>query len=270
MVRRLSRIVQMVRDVVILLLSVVLVSTDIGPGKEIANLVLAAIAGVIAALTAINMALNLLRVKRKGYYYACSYIELAVGIFFLIGLFPPYGVPLVAFNVVVLITLHEKRVPVPGTEPPPPLTRNYHILEGLAAFAILAGFLLPSISSSSFSLLGAYSSIFGLGSSAALPAISVGPVAVLLVILTLFLSPVALVTCVLGYFRRRFALLAALLAIASSAGWIIALDILSPEAKVSAGLGAYAILVGGVVALVAYLMVRRRPKTSKDPAMQPL
>ena len=258
MVRRLSRVVQMIRDVVILLLSIVLVSTSIGPGKELANLVLASIAGVIIALTAINMILNVLRVKRKGYYYACSYVELATGIFFLIGLFPPYGVPLVALNVAVLITLHEKKQPVPGVGPPPPLTRNYHILEGLAAFAILAGFLLPSISSSSFSLLSAYLSIFGLGSSAALPAISVGPAAVLFVILTLFLSPVALMTCVLGYFRRRFALLTGILAIVSSAGWIIALDILSPEAHVSAGLAAYTTLVGGAVALTAYLMVRRR------------
>ena len=103
-------------------------------------------------------------------------------------------------------------------------------------------------------------SILGMGSSATLPAVSLGPVAVLFAILTLLLTPVSLLTSILGFFRKRFALLTGVLAIVSSAGWIVALDALSPEAEMSAGLGTFAVLLGGIVALAAYLMVRGRMK----------
>jgi hypothetical protein len=255
MLRRLSRVVQVVRDVVVLLFSIILVSTSIGPGKETASLLLAAVAGVLASLSAVDLVLNVARVKGKGYFYACSYVQLAVGIVML-GLFLPYGVALIVLNLAVLVSLHEKKMPVPGEGPPPPLTRSYRLSESLASVALLAGLLLPLISSSS-SLLGVYLGIMHLSPTTTLPTVSLGPAALLFAVLTLLLTPISLVTSLLGIFRRRFALLTGLLAVAGSAGWIVSLDVLSPEAHLSAGLGAYAILAGGAVALAAYLMARK-------------
>jgi len=86
--RRASRIIQSVRDVILALLSIVLISTSIGPDKEIANYILAGICGVLLALTIVNISLNVLKVKRKGYFYGNAIFQLILGVFFL-GLFAP-------------------------------------------------------------------------------------------------------------------------------------------------------------------------------------
>lgn len=74
--RRASRVIQTVRDAILALLSIVLISTDIGPGKEIANYLLAGICGVLLALTIVNISLNAFKAKKKGYFYGNAVFQL--------------------------------------------------------------------------------------------------------------------------------------------------------------------------------------------------
>lgn len=106
--RRISRVIQTVRDAILVVLSVVLISTDIGPGKEMANYFLAGICGVILALTIINIILNAFKVKRKGYFYGNSIFQLVLG-FLLTGLFAPLGIVLLGFNIAVIASLWERK-----------------------------------------------------------------------------------------------------------------------------------------------------------------
>jgi hypothetical protein len=74
--RKISRVIQTIRDAILVVLSVVLISTDIGPDKEMSNYFLAGICGVILALTVINIVLNAFKINRKGYFYGNSIFQL--------------------------------------------------------------------------------------------------------------------------------------------------------------------------------------------------
>lgn len=108
MVSKSNRIIQTVRDAVLLVLSIVLISTDIGPGREAANYLLAGVSAIILVLTIANViALNVLKVKGKGYFYVNSFLQLFLSIPML--MLPPLGVGLIIINLAILITLREKK-----------------------------------------------------------------------------------------------------------------------------------------------------------------
>jgi hypothetical protein len=241
MVRRASRIVQTIRDAILLILSLVLVSTDIGPGKEIANLVLAGISAVIFVLTVANIILNVLKVNRKGYFLGNSIFQLLVG-FFLLGLFPSLGIILVGFNLAVLVTLREKKTHEERMEHPPrPITRKFRAMVGAGVLVMFVGISVSWLAPTSFPLIGVYLHTVDLSSVANLVS---NTMATIFGFLALVISPISLTSGLLGLFKRRFALVSGILAIIVGTGWIISMITI-------AGPGAYIFVVGGAVVLAA-------------------
>jgi hypothetical protein len=242
MVRRASRIVQTVRDAILLVLSLVLVSTDIGPGKELSNLLLAGISATIFILTVVNIILNALKVKRKGYFLGNSIVQLLIGFFPLLGLFPPLGIILIVFNLAVLFTLREKKTVEKGMKfPPRPITRKFRSLVGAGLLVMFAGISVSWLATTNFPLIGFYLRTADLSSVAKLVS---NTFAQIFGFLALVISPISLVAGLIGLFKRRFAFVSGILAITVGTGWIVSTATL-------AGIGPYVFICGGAIVLAA-------------------
>ena len=250
MERKSSRIIQTLRDAVVLLLSLVFMSTSYGKWvTEPAHLVLFSIAAVLFALTVVNLILNVFKVKRKGYFYTNSIFQLIIGLL-LLGLVQIAGILLVSFNIAILVSLREKRsLEEQLKHPPVPITRNYRIAGGAGLPIILLSMFLPSLTTSdaSASIISIYAGIL---SRSNLPGLSIAPVAVIFALLGLILPPVSLICGALGLIKRLFSLMSGIFAILAGVSLMIVLT-------ASTGPGAFGFILGGVMVLVGYSLFRR-------------
>ena len=250
--RRISRILQVVRDVAVLVFSVVTVGSTLPKFyEEPVFLVVDSLGGLLLLLSVVDLILVAKNVKRKGFFYANSVIQLPViGLF--AGLFlGAFGLLFVALNIAILATLAEKKTAEElAKHPPVPITRNYRVVVGVGLLVILVSMFLPFITSGteSPSLMAGYSGIIA---RTGLPAITLNPLQVVGALLALFLTPAALVSGVVGVFRRRLSLVSGVCALVAGVGAVVGLGAI-------AGLGTHGIAVGGVVVLVGFFGVRPR------------
>ena len=246
-VRRISRVIQTVRDAILVVLSVVLISTDIGPEKEMSNYLLAGICGVILALTVVNICLNAFKVKRKGYFYGNSIFQLLVG-FLLLGLLPPLGIILLLFNFAVIASLIEKKtLEEQMKHPPKPITKKHRIVVGAGVLVMLSGIFLSWLSNTNFPIIGVYFGTVNL--SVVSNTVSASAVTVIFGLLALVGSPISIIIGALGLLRRRFAWISGILALVIGVGWIITLTTMT-------GIGPLVFLVGGVLVLSARFIAK--------------
>jgi MFS family permease len=226
---------------------VVLISTDIGPDKEMSNYFLAGICGVILALTVINIILNAFKVKRKGFFYGNSIFQLVLS-FLLLGLFPPLGIILLLFNLAVIASLYEKKsLEEQMRHPPKPITSKHRILVGVGVLVMLLSIFLSWLSNINFPLIGFY---FGkVNLSVVSDTVSASAVTVIFGLLALVGSPITIIIGALGLLRRRFAWISGTLALVIGVGWIIALTTLT-------GIGPVVFVVGGLLILSARFIAK--------------
>ena len=247
MVRKASRIIQTIRDVVLLVLCSVLISTSIGPGKEFANLIFAGICAVILTLIALNIISNVLKVQRKGYFRYNAIFQLLLGIFLSLGLFPPLGIVLVIFNAAVLVTLWEKKTAEERRgHPPKPITRKYRAFIGVGALIMFSAILLSWFNTINFPLIGVY---FGSTSLTEASNQISGPIAMMFGFLALVGAPISLIFGLLGLFKRMFAWTSGILAVVIGIGWVISMT-------TTVGLGAFVFTLGGVLMLATPIVTR--------------
>jgi hypothetical protein len=241
-VRRTSRVIQTVRDAIVALLSIVLISTDIGPGKEMANYLLAGICGVLLALTVVNISLNAFKAKRKGYFYGNAIFQLIVGFFFL-ALFAPLGVVLLLFNLAVVASLWEKKTPEELLKhPPKPVTARHRVLIGAGVLVMLSSFFFSWLSTVEFPLIGFYLGTVDLLSASNM--VSSSTAITIFGLLTIVGAPISLIIGALGVVRRRFAWISGTFALIVGIGWI-----LTVTTKV--GPGPFIFVIGAIVVLSA-------------------
>ena len=252
--RRASRVIQTVRDAILALLSIVLISTDIGPGKEMANYILAGICGVLLALTIVNISLNAFKVKRKGYFYVNAIFQLILGFFFL-ALFAPLGVVLLLFNLAVVASLWEKKTPEELLKhPPKPVTIRHRVLIGAGVLVMFSSFFFSWLSNIEFPLIGFYLGTVDLSLVSDLVASST--VTTLFGLLTIVGAPISLIIGALGLIRRRFAWISGALALIVGIGWIVALTM-------KAGLGPFIFVFGAIIVLSA-IFIPNKLKSAKS------
>lgn len=252
--RRASRIIQTVRDAVVALLSIVLISTDIGPDKEMANYLLAGLCGVLLALTIVNITLNAFKVKRKGYFYGNTIFQLLLGFFFL-ALFAPLGVILLLFNLVVIASLREKKTPEEQLKhPPKPLTKWHRVLIGAGVLVMFSSFLFSWLSNIEFPLIGFYLGRVDL--SLVSDFVASSTVITIFGLLTIVGAPISLIIGALGLLRRRFAWISGALGLIVGIGWIVAMTM-------KAGLGPFIFVFGAIIVLSA-LFIPNKLKSAKS------
>ena len=245
--RKVSKVIQTVRDAILVVLSAVLISTDIGPDKEMSNYFLAGICGVILALTIINISLNALKVKKKGFFYGNSIFQLALS-FLLLGLFPPLGIILLLFNLAVIASLYEKKtLEEQMKHPPKPITTKHLVLVGAGVLVMLLSIFLSWLSNTNFPLIGVYLGTVNL--SVVSVTVSASAVTVVFGILALAGSPITIIIGALGLLRRRFAWISGTLGLVIGVGWIISLTTLT-------GIGPVVFLVGGILVLSARFIAK--------------
>jgi hypothetical protein len=251
--RRASRVIQTVRDIVVALLSVVLISTDIGPGKEAANYLLAGICAVLLALTIVNISLNAFKVKKKGYFYGNAIFQLILGFFFL-ALFAPFGVILLLFNLAVVASLWEKKTPEELLKhPPKPVTKKHRMLIGAGTLIMFSSLFFSWLSTVDFTLVGFYLGKVDLSSASNL--VSSSTVTTILGVLTLVGAPISIIIGAFGLIRRRFAWISGAFALILGIGWIIILT-----SKV--GLGPF-IFTSGAIIVLSSLFLRKGQNSAK-------
>ncbi|MBS7632191.1 hypothetical protein KEJ15_01005 [Candidatus Bathyarchaeota archaeon] len=246
-VRRASRIVQTIRDAILVVLSIVFISTSTGPGKESANLIFAGICGVVLTFTIIDIILNALRVQGKGYFRGNAIFQLLLGIFLTIGLYPPLGIVLVAFNAAVLVALYEKKTPEELLKhPPKPITRRYRVFVGAGVLIMFVGILFSWFNNINFPLIGVYLRTVDLTEAASLVS---NPMVVLFGFLALVGAPISLILGLLSMFKRLFAWASGVLAVVTGIGWIVTMTTM-------AGLGAFVFTFAGVIVLAGSIIDR--------------
>lgn len=246
MIRKASRIVQSIRDAILVVMTVALISTSIGPGKEAVNYIFAGICGLILALTIINIILNALRVQGKGYFRGNSIFQLFIGIF-LLGLFPPLGIVLIILSVAVLATLYEKKTPEELLKhPPKPITRKYRAIVGVGVLVTFVGILFSWLNSINFPLIGVYLGTADLAQAAGLVS---SPLATIFGLLALVAAPCSLILGLLGLFKRTFAWAGGILAVVAGIGWIVSMTTLT-------GIGAFVFTIGGAIILTAPIITK--------------
>lgn len=249
--RRASRVIQTIRDAILALFSIVLISTDIGPGKEAANYLLAVICGVLLALTIVNVSLNAFKVKRKGYFYGNAIFQLILGFFFL-GFFAPLGVILLLFNLAVVASLWEKKTPQELLKnPPKPVTTKHRVLIGAGVLVMFSSFFFSWLSNMEFPLIGFYFGTIDL--SQVSNQVSSSAVTILFGFLTIVGSPISLVIGALGLLRRRFAWISGIFALVIGIGWILVLT-------TKAGLGPFIFIFGAIIVLSALFIQNKNIK----------
>jgi hypothetical protein len=252
--RRVSRVIQTVRDAIVALLSVVLISTDIGPGKEAANYLLAGICAILLALTIVNISLNIFKAKMKGYFYGNAIFQLILGFFFL-ALFAPLGVILLVFNLAVIASLWEKKTPEElFKHPPKPVTTKHRVLIGAGVLAMLSSLFFSWLSTVELPLIGFYLGTVDLSSASNL--VSSSTITTILGVLTLVGAPISIIIGALGLVRRRFAWISGTFALILGIGWISVLT-------TKAGLGPLIFTFGAIIVLSA-LFIPNKLKNAKS------
>ncbi len=252
--RKASRVIQTVRDVILALLSIVLIFTDIGPGKEASNYLLAGICGDLLVLSIVNISLNAFKVKRKEYFYGNAIFQLILGFFFL-GLFAPLGVILLLFNLIVIASLWEKKTPEELLKhPPKPLTTSHRILIGAGVLVMFLSFFLSWLSNIGFPLIGFYLGTVNLSEVSNL--VSSSSVTILFGFLTIVGSPLSLIIGALGLVRRRFAWISGTLGLIIGIGWTLALT-------TKVGPGAFIFVFGALIVLSA-VFIPNKLKSAKS------
>ena len=250
MVRRLNRVLQLARDAVVTLTSVVLLATGWGKWvEEPVWYILLAFSAAFIGLSVVSVVLVAKNVKNRAFYFGNAIYQLFPS-FILVGLLTYLGVAVLALNVAVLATLGVKKTPEELLKHPPvPITRNYRIVAGVGTLVMLGSMFAPwlAASGSSFSLFGVYS---GIVTQSDLPGLSISPLSVIFALMTLVLSPVAQACGALALVRRRFSLVSGVLAVISGVSIMIVLT-------GSVGFGAFGFIAGGAVVLAAYFGFRR-------------
>jgi len=105
MVSRLNRILQGVRDAILLVSSVLIMGSSYGKWVvEPAHYVLFGLAAILFSLTAINIILLLRKIERKGYFYFNTIVQLPIS-FILAGLLGLIGIVFLIINLGILLTL---------------------------------------------------------------------------------------------------------------------------------------------------------------------
>lgn len=115
MISRLNRMLQYARDAVMLVFSVVLAATTYGKWvQEPVFYVAFGLGVVIVFLTVTNLALLVRKVKGRGYFFFNAIAQLPIT-FIIFGLLGVLGLVLMGLNIVVLITLKQKKEIMPPT-----------------------------------------------------------------------------------------------------------------------------------------------------------
>jgi hypothetical protein len=109
MVSKLNMVLQGIRDIALIAVSVLIMSTSYSQlGTETAHYVLFSIASVFFILSIINITLLLKKVTWKGYYYFNAIAQLLPA--FMLTLFGSWiGPPFLTLNVAILVTLIERK-----------------------------------------------------------------------------------------------------------------------------------------------------------------
>jgi hypothetical protein len=252
--RRISRVIQTVRDVVLIGFSLLLISAVAsGSAKEAANYLVAFLSSGILVLTATNLTLNALKVKKKGFFYGNSVFQLVLGFFFL-GLFAPLGLVYVLFNFAVIASLWEKKTPEEQLKhPTKPVTIKHRILVACGLLAMLASAFLSWFSVISFSIMGLYTRTANM--SAVSQTVASSTFAPTIGLLTILGWPILMIIGSLGLLRLRFASISGGVAVALGAGWIVVLSAVI-------GPGPFVLIVSGVILLSArFLPSKSHAKT---------
>ena len=255
MVSKRGRIVSLVRDIVVTLLSVVIVGSQWGRWGEEGGavfLVTSGIAGVFIVLCLVDVALIAIRVKSRLYFLFNSSFQIIPGLLFT-AIFPPFVV-VVLLNILTLVFLRQKKSAEEiAAHPPVQRTTTYKWVESIAALVMLGSMFLPVVNTSdaTLSLFGFY---LALATHSGLPGLSIEPLNVIFALLAIVLSPVAVVVAVFGLKKRKMSLVAGILAIVGGLGMV---EVLGSDT----GLGSYVMAVGGALALVAFIFLR--PKSQK-------
>ncbi|HEX9862659.1 MAG TPA: hypothetical protein VGB11_05175 [Candidatus Bathyarchaeia archaeon] len=247
MVRKASRIVQAVRDLILLILSIVFISTSIGPGKELSNLFFAGISATILALTVVNIILNAFKVQRSGYFRGNSVFQLILGLFLSLGLYPPLGIILVILNVAVLFTLYEKKTLEERMKhPAKPITSKYRVFVGAGVLVMFVAILFSWFNNISFPLIGVYLRTVDLSEASNLVS---NPIGMIFGFLALVGVPISLILGLLGLIKRVFAKASGILAVVVGIGWIISMTTMI-------GPGAIVFAIGGALVLAALIAAK--------------
>jgi len=110
MISRWSKILQGLRDILLLVFSVLIMASSYGKWvEEPAHYVLFGIAALLLTLTLINMILLIRRTEGRGYFYFNAILQL-IPSFILAGLpaVSPVGLVLLLLNIAILITLRRR------------------------------------------------------------------------------------------------------------------------------------------------------------------
>lgn len=251
MAGRLRKAVHLVRDAVVILMSVVIIGSQYQRlNEEPVFLVTVSISSVLLLLSVVDVALILARPGWRAYFLGNAVFQMVPGFLYL-GLIPPLGAVIIVLNAAALVTLRKKKTPEElAKHPPIPITRNYRVVVAVGALVMLGSMLLPVIvvSGTSLSLFGFYSALL---TRSGLPALSIAQTAVIFALLAIVLSPAAVVCGALGLKWRRFSFVGGAFGLVAGVGMVVALS-------GAAGLGSYVMVAGGVVALVGFFGFRRR------------
>ena len=244
--------IQLARDVVVALVSVVIIGSQYQRlGEEPAFLVTVSISALTLLLSVVDAGLVLAGLKWKRYFLGNAAVQLVLGLLWL-GLFAPVGAIIVGLNVLALVSLREKKTAEEmKAHPPLPRTRNFKLADGAGTLIMAVSLFLPWFggSGASVSVVGVY---LALATHSGLPGITVSQTGVLFALLALGGSPVAILCGGLGLRWRRLSVVAGLLGALTGIGAILLLG-----GAVGAGAGAYGLAVGGIVILAAYFRFRR-------------
>lgn len=249
MVRKISRIVQTLRDAILLVVSFLLIGSLFRPNLEIeiASYILGGFLAFIFALSIINVILNARKVKRTGYFRSNTILQLIIGLFLTIGLYPPIGIILVVLNAVVLATLWERKSPEErARHPPKPITKKYRAFVAVGVLLMFVATLFSWLSIVNFPLISVY---LGSANLTQVSNLVTNPVAMAFDFLGLVGSPISIILGLLGLLKRGFAWASGILAIIAGIGWIVSMTTM-------AGLGAYIFTVGGALVLAAPIVTK--------------
>ncbi len=216
--------------------------------EEPVFVVTVSVSALLIALCLVDVVLVAMK-RGRGVMVGISAVELIPGLLWL-GLFFPVGLVIMVPNVLALVSLREKKTPEElALHPPVPRTRNYRLVLGAGVVVMLGSLFLPWVSTAdtTLSLFGLYS---GIATHSDLPSISISPTSVVFALVAIAGSPLAIVFGALGIRFRKLSLVAGVLGVAAGAGLLVATG-------GSTGVGEYAMCVGGVLALAAFVGFRR-------------
>ena len=114
MASKTNKVFQLIRDIFLLLFSIIIMSTSKGVFRgeqEPVHYVLFFIAALLALLTLINILLLIIRVQNRFYFYFNAIIQIPIS-FIIAGLNPSIfgfiSLGLILLNIIIIITLRKK------------------------------------------------------------------------------------------------------------------------------------------------------------------